>query len=322
VLKVGDVRLLNGGGLYVAVEKGYFREQGLDVRLENLTGGADAVPFLSTGALDLALGNVSVGLFNAFDRGADVRIIAPAGILPVQDSPLPLIVRKDLIDSGAVRTPADLHGRRVAVNTRGGSVEYLLTKVLERVGLTIHDVEQLTVPFPDMPAALANGSIDAAIPGEPQATRAVNLGVGIKLVKEIAPGQMTTVITASGQSLRERPEAVRRWMLAYMRGTRDIQPPQLGVSDPALFYKPEHLAIFEKYTGAPEAVLRDQVPYTFDTDLVIQRDSIEDQQLAHIRNGLLTLAQPVPVEQMVDDRFTRYAQETLGRLRQSEEGSR
>jgi NitT/TauT family transport system substrate-binding protein len=87
LIKVGDVRVLNGGGLYVAVEKGYFRDQGLDVRLENLTGGADAVPFLATGELDLALGNVSVGLFNAFDRGADVKIIAPAGILPCRIAP-------------------------------------------------------------------------------------------------------------------------------------------------------------------------------------------------------------------------------------------
>ena len=189
VLKVGDVRVLNGGGLYVAVEKGYFREVGLDVRLENLTGGADAVPFLATGELDLALGNVSVGLFNAFDRGADVKIIAPGGILPLQDSPLPLIVRKDLIDSGAVRTPADLKGRRVATNTRGGSVEYVLSKVLEGAGRGIADVEVLTLPFPDMPAALSNSSIDAAIPAEPQATRAVNLGVGVPLVKEIAPGE-------------------------------------------------------------------------------------------------------------------------------------
>jgi len=308
--------VLNGGGLYVAVEKGYFREQGLDVRLENLTGGADAVPFLATGELDMALGNVSVGLFNAFDRGADVKIIAPAGILPLQDSPLPLIVRKDLVDRGAVRTAADLQGRRVATNTRGGSVEYVLSKVLERAGLSIADVDQVTLPFPDMPPALSNNSIDAAIPAEPQATRAVNLGVGVPLVKEIAPGKMTTVIMASGKLLRERPDAVRRWAVAYMRGTRDIQPPQLGVSDPAKFFLPEHLVIFEKYTGAPEAVLRDQVPYTFDTDLVIQRDSIEDQQLVHMHNGLLTLAQPYPVDRMVDDSFVQYAQQVLGRSRQ------
>ncbi|HZU05537.1 MAG TPA: hypothetical protein VFB73_06155 [Chloroflexota bacterium] len=62
-------------------------------------------------------------------------------------------------------------------------------------------------------------------------------------------------------------------------------------------------------------MLRNQVPYTFDVDLVIQYDSLMDQQLTHMRNGLLTLAQPVPIERMVDETFVRQAQQTLGRLR-------
>ncbi len=314
-VRISDARVLAAGPIYVALEKGYFREQGIDLQLEASAGVADIVAFLATGDLDMASGATTVGLFNAFDRGADFRIIAPMGIMTLEDSPLPLLVRKDLYDSGEVQGPADLRGRRVALNTRGASPEYLLTKVLDRVGLTINDVGLVTVPFPDMPAALANSSIDAAIAAEPAATRAVSLGAAIKLVKEIVPGQMTTVILASGKMLRERPETVRRFILAYMKGTRDLQPPALGTWDPAKFYTPEHLAIFEKYTGAPERVLRDQVPYTWDVDLVIQVDSIMDQQLTHMRNGTLTLAQPVPPERMIDDRFVRAAQEALGRLR-------
>jgi NitT/TauT family transport system substrate-binding protein len=314
-VRISDARVLAAGPIYVALEKGYFREQGIDLQLEASAGVADIVAFLATGDLDMASGATTVGLFNAFDRGADFRIIAPMGIMTLEDSPLPLLVRKDLYDSGEVQGPADLRGRRVALNTRGASPEYLLTKVLDRVGLTINDVDLVTVPFPDMPAALANGSIDAAIAAEPAATRAVSLGAAVKLVKEIVPGQMTTVILASGKMLRERPETVRRFILAYMKGTRDLQPPALGTWDPEKFYTPEHLAIFEKYTGAPERVLRDQVPYTWDVDLVIQVDSIMDQQLTHMRNGTLTLAQPVPPERMIDDRFVRAAQEAMGRLR-------
>jgi hypothetical protein len=126
---------------------------------------------------------------------------------------------------------------------------------------------------------------------------------------------MTTTIMASCKMLRERPEVVRRLLLAYMKGTRDIQPPAIGTWDPEKFYRPEHLAIFEKYTGASEQVVRSQVPYTFDVDLVIQGDSLIDQQWVHIRNGTLALAQPIPLERLVDDSFARYAQETMGRLR-------
>ncbi|HLH26849.1 MAG TPA: ABC transporter substrate-binding protein [Chloroflexota bacterium] len=315
VVRMSDARVLAAGPIYVALDKGYFREQGIDLQLESSAGVADVVAFLATGDLDMASGAATVGLFNAFDRGADFRIIAPMGIMTLEDSPLPLLVRKDLYDSGELRTPADLRGRRVAMNTRGASPEYLLTKVLDGAGLTIDDVDPVNIPFPDMPAALSNGSIDAAIAAEPAATRAVSLGVGVKLVKEIVPGRMTTVILASGRMLHERPDTVRRFMIAYMKGTRDIQPPALGTWDAAKFYTPENIAIFEKYTGANEQVLRDQVPYTWDVDLVIQTDSIMDQQLTHMRNGTLTLAQPVPPERMIDDRFVREARDALGRER-------
>jgi NitT/TauT family transport system substrate-binding protein len=315
VVRMSDARVLAAGPIYVALEKGYFREQGIDLRLESSAGVADVVAFLATGDLDTASGATTVGLFNAFDRGADFRIIAPMGIMTLEDSPLPLLVRKDLYDSGELRAPADLRGRRVAMNTRGASPEYLLTKVLDSAGLTIDDVDPVNIPFPDMPAALANGSIDAAVAAEPAATRAVSLGVAVKLVKEIVPGRMTTVILASGKMLRERPDTLRRLIIAYMKGTRDVQPPALGTWDAAKFYTPEHLAIFEKYTGANERVLRDQVPYTWDVDLVIQVDSIMDQQATHMRNGTLTLAQPVPPERMIDDRFVRQAWDALGRLR-------
>src|SRR5579884_120415 len=221
-VRMADARVLASAGIYVALEKGYLREQGIDLQLEPVAGTADIVPFLATGDLDLALGAIGVGLFNAFDRGADMRIIAPAGIMPLEDSVLPLVVRKDLVDSGQVRTPADLRGRRVAVNVRGASVEYVLSKILDRVGMTIHDVDIVSVPFPDMPAALVNGSIDAAIPAEPFATRSVDLGAGVKLVREVIPGQMTTAILASGKLLRERPDVARRLVLAYMKAIRDI----------------------------------------------------------------------------------------------------
>ncbi|HZS02536.1 MAG TPA: ABC transporter substrate-binding protein [Chloroflexota bacterium] len=315
VVRMSDARVLAAGPIYVALDKGYFREQGIDLQLESSAGVADVVAFLATGDLDMASGATTVGLFNAFDRGADFRIIAPMGIMTLEDSPLPLLVRKDLYDSGELRAPADLRGRRVAMNTRGASPEYLLTKVLDSAGLTIDDVDPVNIPFPDMPAALANGSIDAAVAAEPAATRAVSIDAGVKLVKEIVPGRMTTVILASGKMLRERPDTLRRVILAYMKGTRDIQPPALGTWDAAKFYTPENLAIFEKYTGANERVLREQVPYTWDVDLVIQVDSIMDQQLTHMRNGTLTLAQPVPPERMIDDRFVHQAWEALGRQR-------
>src|SRR5438128_1334266 len=69
VVKVADAKALTSAGLYVALDKGYYRDENIDLQLETVAGGADVVPFLATGDLDINLGAISVGLFNAFDRG-------------------------------------------------------------------------------------------------------------------------------------------------------------------------------------------------------------------------------------------------------------
>jgi NitT/TauT family transport system substrate-binding protein len=273
------------------------------------------VPALARGDFDVNLGAISAGTFNAFARGIGIKIVAPMGILPLQDSSLPLLVRKELVDSGEVARIADLRGRRVAIAGRGSINEYVLTKVLERDGLALADVDATTLPFPEHPSALASGAIDAATTAEPFATRALSQGVAAKFVAEIAPGRMTTVVMYSGQFIRERGDAARRWIVATMRGVRELQGPELGVSYPEKFYPAEHLALFEQRLGQPAQVIRNQVPYTWDPDLEIQVDFILDQELVFMRNGGLQLPEPIAPERLVDDSFVRSAQQRLGTVR-------
>jgi NitT/TauT family transport system substrate-binding protein len=314
-VRVAETPAIAFAPVYVADARGYFREQGIELDYEQVAGGADAVPLLARGDVDVNLAAISAGTFNAFERGLDIKIVAPMGILPLHDSSLPLLARKDLVDSGTVKTVTDLRGRRIAVNTRAAVVEYLLTKVLEREGLALRDVEEVPLAFPDHANALATGAVDGSITAEPFATRALSQGVATKLVAEIAPGKMTTVAMYSGKFIRERSDVARRWMVATLRGTRDVQGPQAGVLYPEKFYTPENLAVFEQRTGASAQVIRDQVPYTWDPDLELQVDFIYDQELVHIQNGVLQLAQPIPAEQMVDESFVRSAQQALGKVR-------
>jgi len=314
-VRVAETVAISYAPVYVADARGYYREQGLELEFENFAGGADAVPALARGDFDVNLGAISVGTFNAYERGLDIKIVAPMGILPRQDSALPLLVRKDLADSGTVTSVADLRGRKVAVNTRAAIVEYILTKALERGGLGLGDVDEVALNFPDHAAAFATASIDAAVTAEPFATRALSQDVAAKLLAEIAPLQMTTVAMYSGKFIRERNDAAKRWMVATMRGVRELQGPELGVSYADKFYTPENLAVFEQHTGASAQVIRNQVPYTWDPDLEIQLDFILDQEVVHMRNGTLQLAQPIPPERLVDETFVRYAREQLGKMR-------
>jgi NitT/TauT family transport system substrate-binding protein len=314
-VKVAETAAIAYAPVYVAEARGYYREQGIELDYQNLASGADAVPLLARGDVDLNLAAISAGTFNAFERGLDIKIVAPMGILPLHDSSLPLLGRKELIDNGTLKTVADLRGRKVAVNTKGAIVEYLLTKVLQQNGLALPDVEETPLPFPDHANALATGAIDAAITAEPFATRALDLGSATKWVAEIAPGKMTTVVMYGGEFIRQHPDVARRWMVATMRGVRALQGPALGVSYPEKLFTPENLAIFERYTHVSAQIIRDQVSYTWDPDLEIQRDFILDQERVHIRNGRLQLAEPIPPENLIDDSFVRHAQQVLGRAR-------
>ena len=74
--------------------------------------------------------------FNAFSRGVDVRIVATGHAEPPSGrTGNPVVVRKDLWDSGAVRNVPDLRGRSVAINGPAGGGEYTLGGVLRDHGV-------------------------------------------------------------------------------------------------------------------------------------------------------------------------------------------
>ncbi len=314
-VRLADTLAFVSAPLMIAIEKGYFQEQGLEVQIEGMAGAADVIPQLATGELDATHGGISPGMFNAIDRGVEIRVLAPMNIIPYGEGSTQLVIRKELADRGEVRAPPDLRGRRVAVNTSGSLVSWQLDKVLEQHGMTVHDVDRVIIPFPDMPAALANGSIDGAMIIEPFLLRSVQQGIAARLITRTTPGAMTTSLIGSGKWLQERPDVVQRFLIGLMRGIRDLQGPQVGVGHPERMFRPDHIAIFRKYINMPEEFLREQVPNTWDPDLVVPIDTLMEQQAWFQRNGLLTYPQLLPPERVVDERFARAARETLGPTR-------
>jgi NitT/TauT family transport system substrate-binding protein len=223
-VKVGVTPLLTVSGLYVALERGYFQEQALDVTTENISDPTNMVPSLATGQVDVGNGALSAGLWNAIARGADVRLVA------LQSSVRPglpgsaYIVRKQDVDSGVFTDFASLRGKRVSINGRGNFTHIVLVKALEQGGLTQADVDLVDMGQPDAAVALANGSIDVATLSEPIRTGVLAQGFAAvwKDFHEIYPGQQATAWVYSPQFARERPDAGRRFLVALLKGIRDL----------------------------------------------------------------------------------------------------
>src|SRR5690625_1278257 len=197
-VSVAYVPIMKFAPLYVAAERGLFEELGLDVEINRVASGTEAIAFLTEGQIDVGGIAIVTSLWNGWNQGLDIRIIAPGGLEPFEGSPTRLIVRSDLAESGTVTEIADLRGRTVAVAGGPGSGgEYLAAKALERAGLTIRDVNLVNVANPDAPASFEGGAIDAGILGSPYAQQIEEAGFGTELAGDLTPGAMTVAFVGS-----------------------------------------------------------------------------------------------------------------------------
>src|SRR3954470_24466942 len=78
-VKVGAYASVSDAPLYIALEKGYFKEQGLDVEMLKIDSGAALTTLLSTGHLDASGGSPGAGVYNAVRQGLQFKIVADKG---------------------------------------------------------------------------------------------------------------------------------------------------------------------------------------------------------------------------------------------------
>ncbi len=223
VVHIGILGSASDAGIVIADALGYFKEEGVVPDYQRFQSGANMTAPLGTGQIDVGAGAPSAGLFNAMARDIQIKIVADKGNVDPPHGFEAFLVRKQLIDSGQVRSVADLKGRRVAISATGIPPEFELDTMLRTAGLTVKDVTVVTLSFPDMVTALQNGAIDMAGVIEPFSTVAQTRGLGVvfKRADEIIPGNQLSLIMYS-TSFAKQTDLARRWMRAYLRGVRDF----------------------------------------------------------------------------------------------------
>lgn len=221
-ITVGAASTTSDAPIYIADRKGFFRAEGLDVKVTSFRSASDMVAPLGAGQLDAGAGSAGAALYNAVARGIRIRIVADKASSPPGYGATKILVRKDLLDSGRYKTPKDLKGLRFAMNAPGVSNTSTLNTLLKSVGLHYSDVQTVDLPFPDHVVALKNKSVEASASVEPGPTIAVKNGdaVVIKSDDEILPNHQIAVLLYSEDfALKHRDEATR-FMRAYIRAVR------------------------------------------------------------------------------------------------------
>jgi NitT/TauT family transport system substrate-binding protein len=219
---VGATSSTSDAPIYIADKKGYFRDEGLEVKVVNFRSAADMVAPLGAGQIEAGAGSASAGLYNAVARGIRIKIVADKASSPPGYGGTKILVRKDHVESGRYKEVKDLKGMKFAMNAPGVSNTSTLNTLLKSVGLKYSDVETVDMPLPDHVAALKNKSVDASASVEPGPALAIRNGdaVVVKSDDEILPNHQIAVLLYSEEFALKRPDAARKFMRAYIRAVR------------------------------------------------------------------------------------------------------
>lgn len=309
-VKVGwTLGSLTLAGIYVAIEKGYFRDSNVAVEFVTVDNINALIAPISTGQIDMATGGPSAGLFNAIGRGVQLRIVADQNTARPGMSSIALMVRKDLVDSGQVKTYADLKGRTIAVVSKRATMELDVLKALEKGGLTRNDVNLINLGFPQMNMAFGTKSIDAALQIEPLVSDAVtrNLAVRWKGVDEITPNRQNSFFMVSEQFAAKK-DVVRAYMVAYLRGVRDYYD---GIHKNK-GNRAEIVSILTKHTLIKDPAVYDRMVLpAIDPNGELNVPSIQEALSQFVADG--DVKAKIDLNTIVDQSFIKYAQDVLGR---------
>ncbi|MDX8034295.1 ABC transporter substrate-binding protein [Lentzea sp. BCCO 10_0856] len=221
-ITLGVLPILDVASVHVAIKKGYFKAEGLEVDLKVIQGGAQAIPGLIAKELDFTFGNW-VSFFAAQSKDAakavdGIKLIAD-GYQAKPDMFLILAA-----GDSAIKGPADLAGKTIAINTFKNIAELTAKATLEAANVDVNSVKFKEMPFPDMQAAVQNKTVDAAFMVEPFITRAQRVAGQIKVL-DAASGPTDNIPIAgyatSGQFAKNNPKTVAAFQRAMAKGQAD-----------------------------------------------------------------------------------------------------
>ncbi len=231
---------------FLAEEKGYFDEAGVDVELV-AKGGSSGETYqqVSTGNITAGGATWGAGLFNATKAGASISVIASVSRIPESGpNPSPLLVSED----SGITDAADLEGKKIGIPGDGGFGIYSVALALESAGLSTDDVELVNLSPGDIPAALSNGSIDASWSIEPISSAVVAQKIGHEILPiDYHAGVELGAMVFNTAYVEKHPAAVTAFTAAYLKAVKELADG--GWDDPAT------QKIIAEYTDLPVETL-------------------------------------------------------------------
>ncbi len=305
--KVGVLKLSSSAPIFVGVEKGFFKEFGVEPELVYFQAAAPISTALAAGQLDVGATGLTAATYNIVLGGEKLWIVADKGREWPDHRLTAIVVHRELYDAGT-RTMADLRGKRIAVTQLGSTFHYQIGNILEKEGMTLKDVT--IVPLQAMAAALEalkGKQVDAVVLPQPFPGRAEADGFGriIAWGGDLFPWQIATVFY-SRRFAADRTRAVS-FMKGYVKASRYYYDAVVSGRQGSAY--DEVVAVTARYTGAPVPVIKLGFPYQ-DRSGRLWVEDIGRQMAWWQRHGFIKST--IPLKDIVDTSFVEAAVKAIG----------
>jgi NitT/TauT family transport system substrate-binding protein len=242
-ITVGTLPIANAAPMYLGMEKGFFEAEGLKLKPQVGEGGAALIPSLVSGDAQFAFVGV-IPAITAVAQEVPIKIVTSSddAAATEEDDWQTLVVPK----GSPIEGVEDLPGKTIAVNALRGLAEVVISRSLEKQGVDYKAVKLLEVPFPEMPAALEQGRVDAALLTEPFLSAVLAEG-GTQIDApsvETVPNFPNGVYVSSEQYIADNGDVVDRFASAMNRSLEyaDANPEEVRRIVPTYTETPEEAA--------------------------------------------------------------------------------
>jgi NitT/TauT family transport system substrate-binding protein len=302
-IKVGISKLIGYPGVPIAVERGYFKAEGIDAEMVYFDSAQPIAIAVASGDVQFGTAGMSASFYTLAGQG-QLKLIASSG----GDAPgfynLAYIASNKAFDAG-LKSAADLKGHSVAVTQVGTSLHYAIGGAAKRYGFAMSDITLKPLQSnTNVVAALSGGTVDAAVmPGSPIL---LPLQKGeIKLlnwVADVSPNLTGSATFTSTKEANEQGDTVKRFLIAYRKGVHDFAAAFMNAqgkreNGPAA---PAILELMAKFTGVAPAEIEKAIPYV-DPEGRIDATSVGDQIAWYKSQGLLK--GDIDMRQLIDSRY-------------------
>jgi NitT/TauT family transport system substrate-binding protein len=229
-VQVQDTAGVPSAFLEYGVQKGFFKKRKLTVKVKASQGGATVVPAVTSGSVDIGGSNL-VSVLLAQGKGIPLKIVAPGTYVQKDRTKdfSAIVVGKD----SDVRSPQDLEGKTLAVNTLKNVAEVTAKASLSKRGVDVSKVKLTEIDFPDMNGAIEQGRVDAAFVIEPFVVQGTAQGNRIidRPYVGTRPGLQIGCYFTSNEYLSKNGDVVKRFREGVAETAQSIR------DDPASFRK-------------------------------------------------------------------------------------